>query len=141
MAGYELMHHGILGMRWGVRRTPAQLGRISTSKKNADEKENNKSKSSKTKNKSKDDTPQKKSIKDMTDEEIQTKINRLRLEQQLAELTPKQIDRGQKFVAALGNITKEVAIDMGKQVGKYAAAKALNKVLGEEVIYANNKKK
>lgn len=25
---YELYHHGIKGMKWGIRRTPAQLGRL-----------------------------------------------------------------------------------------------------------------
>ena len=29
----ELRHYGILGMRWGIRRTPAQLGRPEKSKK------------------------------------------------------------------------------------------------------------
>ena len=32
---YELYHYGIKGMRWGVRRTPAQLGYKSTSVKSA----------------------------------------------------------------------------------------------------------
>lgn len=33
MSSNELMHHGIKGMRWGVRRTPAQLGHKTSGKK------------------------------------------------------------------------------------------------------------
>ena len=31
MDNNELMHYGVPGMKWGVRRTPAQLGRKKTS--------------------------------------------------------------------------------------------------------------
>lgn len=39
-----------------------------------------------------------KSIKDMSDEELISRINRLKLEQTLAALTPKEISRGEQFV-------------------------------------------
>lgn len=33
MANDELMHYGVKGMKWGIRRTPAQLGHKTSSKK------------------------------------------------------------------------------------------------------------
>ena len=33
MDNQELTHHGVKGMRWGVRRTPAQLGHKTTTKR------------------------------------------------------------------------------------------------------------
>ena len=59
----SLYHHGIKGMKWGIRRTPAQLGHTTGKKK-----------TSKAKDEA-DDTPKKKrSVKDLSDSELQSKF-------------------------------------------------------------------
>lgn len=45
--------------------------------------------------------PKSKSIGEMTNEEIQEKINRITLEQNLKSLTPKEISAGERFTKKL----------------------------------------
>lgn len=83
-----------------------------------------------------------KDVKKMTDAELQTKIDRMNLEKRYSELmsqtNPPKSPKGKSFV--LDTVGKIVP-DMAVQVGKYYAAKLINGVIGDEAVYANNKKK
>ena len=74
---------------------------------------------SKLKSKSKD-----KSIGEMTDDEIRSKINRIRLENELKSLTPETKSAGQKFIEGLKKQTISMITDKGtKIVGDYVDKK------------------
>ena len=150
----ELMHYGVPGMKWGVRRTPAQLGRKKTSSsKSLFEKKKSKSKAkAKTKSESsKEETaPKKKSVKEMSDDELNAAIRRMQLEQTYASLSPQKVSTGKAITKRiLNNIVVPAAEDVGRQMVKTALTRAGNKTLSEvfkdfseaDKIYTNNKKK
>ena len=150
----ELMHYGVPGMKWGVRRTPAQLGRKKTSSSRfllGKKKSKTKAKAKTKSESSKEETdPKKKSVKEMSDDELSSAIRRMQLEQTYASLSPKQVSRG-KAVATriLNNVVLPAAEDVGRQMVKTALTRAGNKTLEEvfkdfseaDKIYTNNKKK
>ena len=71
----ELTHYGILGMKWGVRRTPEELGhKPGTEKKKGGERKKEDSSSKKS------NLPKKASR--MTDDELRSQVSRLNMEEQ-----------------------------------------------------------
>lgn len=122
-----LQHYGVLGMKWGVRRSPAQLGRKKYAKKE-------KSVSNK-KEKRKLSAKSKKTVKDWTDDELRAKINRLELEKKYrdllkAENAPK-VSKGKAFVS---DILDKSGKNIGTQLTTYALGTAVNKMLKTNAV-------
>ena len=88
---------------------------------------------------------QTKSIKDMSDDELRKRIERVRLEQQYQQLNPKTVSMGQRIAKRImNNVIVPAAEDVGKQVVKSIMVNGVNKALsleGDSKVYANNKKK
>ena len=146
----ELMHYGVPGMKWGVRRTPAQLGRKKTSSSKSLFGKKKPKPEAKSESSKKETAPKKKSVKEMSDEELNAAIDRMRLEQTYASLSPQKVSMGKKIAKTiLNDVVVPAATDVGRQMVKSALARAGNKTLSEvfkdfsdeDKIYANNKKK
>lgn len=138
----ELYHHGILGMRWGIRRTKSQLGYKTGNgrKRQGDDSdvEGKAASSGKSGGSNKS-----KSIANMTDDELRNHINRLQMERQYLDLekqisafTPQQVSRGKKFMKSM---EKDVITPALKDAGKNLLTKFLNKK-GAELLGLDEKK-
>lgn len=170
----EIYHYGILGMKWGVRRyqsrdgtltnagkkrynkemakiktkekvlknkqkTKEKIDKLNAKKKSVEELENKFNNSIKSKQK-----PNTKSIKDYSDEELRTMVNRMRLEQDFNNLSPKQVSKGKAFVdRVVKNVVVPAAEDMGKQIVKSFLTSKINDFIDDDdlKVYTNNKKK
>lgn len=95
-------HHGILGMKWGIRRSPVQLLRARGKPKTQTDIDN--------KNKKDQMRKDSKNRRNLSNEDIKKKIERLNLEKQLKDLTEENISPGKKMVAdILSSSGKKVA--------------------------------
>lgn len=124
----ELYHHGVKGMKWGVRRTKAQLGYKTGMGRKDPESSDEPSKSREAvknyiaKRKAKkaakveaEASNKKRSVSDMSDAELQSAINRKRLEQQYSQLYPKSESFINKFAKKTVN---EVIVPSATQAAK-----------------------
>lgn len=151
----ELMHWGIKGMKWGVRRyqnkdgslTPAgrkryaqEMAKLKEEEKIAKNKLRTQAKLNKLEEKRKEvealksgkplpkttQNTSKPSVKDMSDDELRRVVNRMMLEQQYSKLRPEQVSTGKKFVdKVMKDVVAPTAVEVGKQVLKDSMTKAI----------------
>lgn len=161
MDNNELYHYGILGMKWGIRRTPAQLGHRIKQRKVEKQRKENLAKARKARAEHQAALKKGKlKPKEMTDAELRKEIQRLQLEKQYMDLkrdTSSQ-NKGKTFASKYGGqlvdkLITNVGIDLVTQVAKSAGAKGIDDVIDKinakipddknkmESVYANNKKK
>ena len=161
-----LQHHGVKGQRWGVRRyqnkdgslTSAGKKRRSMSEvvKDAHEAIKQKQARDAEEKRKQDLTDDKLSAKDMTDAELKSRIERLRLEQSYNQAVQQTqvVSRGEIIMSKyLGPAAKKIlwdtTVDLTAQTVKVAFAKAVNESIGDtdekgnlrDVVFTNNKKK
>lgn len=120
MEEQALVHYGILGMKWGVRRSKAELARA-RGKKTSDSGDDSDDKKQTTAKRSK-------SISEMSDDELRKTVQRLQLEKQYRDLNPKQVSAGQKIV---DKILKDVVVPAATEVGRNLLKEEFGKLTKE----------
>ena len=134
----ELYHHGVKGMKWGVRKTPVRSSSVATRKRKSNALSLFK-KTTRNASVAKSSQSQTKSVKDMSDDELRRKIERVRLEQQYQQLNPPTVSRGQKIAKRVMNhVIVPAAEEAGKQIVKSILTNSANKALGINTNNGNN---
>lgn len=165
MENNELYHYGKKGQKWGERLyqnkdgslTP--LGRLRYQKnvnRVASQRKKNleKARAAKVEKKKVEEERKKQleagkiSVKKMTDDELKARIDRLDLEKKYIEAVrnTRSYDRGKRFIdkfadSTIDKVADNVAADIVAQTLKSLAVKGVNRMIGEEVVFTNNRRK
>lgn len=124
MNNNEMYHYGVPGMKWGTRRSHAEvrsdtinrqtkkLGKISDIGRNASSAFNTASDlAGRTSRSGKPSKKTRQELSKMSDQELRNKLNRMQMEQQYASLKPSKLSRGASRVStALASIGSLAAI-------------------------------
>lgn len=115
----ELYHFGIKGMKWGIRRYQNKDGSLTAAGKK----------------RYSDSSSVNDGIKDLTDQELRDRINRLNLEKQYRDLTTpsgqKQVNKGKQFVTS---VLETSGKNIATQLVTYGMGAAVNKIFKANIV-------
>lgn len=164
----ELKHYGVLGMKWGIRRTAAQLGhkvgeyrrkkKQQVALEKARQARAEKVKRERAKNKALESGDPNEILKyknDLTTDQLRAAYNKIQAINDLEKLkssptTQKGDDAVKKFLKESGKkILLDTTVDVGAQLFKYVLVDKVNKRVGAkdndgkdmDVVFTNNKRK
>jgi hypothetical protein len=133
----NLKHHGILGMKWGIRRFQNKDGSLTAAGKkryDGDTKDSQEDVETRKQNIIKS-----KSVKDLYDnadlfttQELQSAYNRLVLERNIANLSASEVSKGEKFINNVTKWGKKTSDLITTGTNLYKSVDTVRKMFGDE---------